>query len=222
MSRTGDYTQTPVRVTECKGDLSPLEAGQSSFAVLACCSMNSLPAIILASIATFAVTNIDDVVLLTLFFAQRVPTRNVVLGQCLGFAGIVALSLAGSWAAVSIPSGWFRFLGLLPLAIGIKQLLQLHRAKSRSGNRSADVLSVAAVTLANGADNIGVYMPFFAFNHAHVWVILLVYAMLLLFWCWAGKWLGYHPPVLRSADRYGHFIVPFVFVGLGIYILAAG
>ena len=155
--------------------------------MLACWSMSSLPAVILASIATFVVTNIDDVVLLTLFFAQRVPTRNVVFGQCLGFAGIVALSLAGSWAAVSIPSPLFRFLGLLPLAIGIKQLVQMQRTEWKSGTRNAGVLSIAAVTLANGADNIGVYVPFFAINHAHVWFILLVYAMLLLLWCWAGK-----------------------------------
>jgi cadmium resistance protein CadD (predicted permease) len=184
--------------------------------------MNSLLAVIFASIATFAVTNIDDVVLLTLFFAQRVPTRNILFGQCLGFAGIVALSLAGFWAAVSIPSALFRFLGLLPLAIGIKQLVQTHRIEWKSGTRNADVLSIAAVTLANGGDNIGVYVPFFAINHARVWVILAVYAVLLLLWCWAGKWLGNHTLVLRSVDRYGHVIVPLVFVGLGIYILATG
>ena len=181
--------------------------------------MNSLLALIFASIATFAVTNIDDVVLLTLFFAQRVPTRNILLGQCLGFAGIVALSLAGSWAAVSIPSALFRFLGLLPLAIGIKQLVQTHRTEWKSGTRNANVLSIAAVTLANGGDNIGVYVPFFAINHARVWVILPVYAVLLLLWCWAGRWLGNHPLILHSVDRYGHFIVPLVFTGLGIYIL---
>jgi cadmium resistance protein CadD (predicted permease) len=55
---------------------------------------------------------------------------------------------------------------------------------------------------------------------AKSWVILLVYAVFLLLWCWVGKWLGNHALVLRSVDRYGHFIVPLVFVGLGIYILA--
>jgi cadmium resistance protein CadD (predicted permease) len=82
--------------------------------------------------------------------------------------------------------------------------------------------TMAAVTLANGADNLGVYVPFFAINHAHVWVILLVYAALVPVWCLAGKWLGNHTLVLRSVDQYGHFVLPFVFVGLGIYILAAG
>jgi cadmium resistance protein CadD (predicted permease) len=168
------------------------------------------------------VTNIDDVLLLTLFFAQRVPTRNIVLGQCLGFAGIVSLSLVGFWAAVSIPGTWFRFLGLLPLAIGIKHLVQMRGVKWKSGTSNAGVLSIAVVTLANGADNIGVYMPFFVINRSRVSLILLIYAALLLLWCLAGKWLGNHKLVLRSVDRYGHFIVPLVFVGLGIYILASG
>jgi len=184
--------------------------------------MNSLPAIILASVATFAVTNIDDIVLLTLFFVQRVPTRNVVFGQYLGFSVIVAISLAGLWAAISIPGEWFRFLGLLPLAIGLKQLVQMHHTEWKSGTRKADVLDIAVVTLANGADNIGVYVPFFAINHAHVWAILLIYAVLVPVWCLVGKWLGGHALVLRSVQQYGHFIVPSVFVGLGLYILLAG
>jgi cadmium resistance protein CadD (predicted permease) len=184
--------------------------------------VNSLPAVILASAATFALTNIDDAVLLTLFFARRVPMKTVAAGQYLGFSGIVALSMAGSWAAVSIPSGWFRLLGVLPLAVGIKQLLRLHRVQWKSGNGNVGVFSIAVVTLANGGDNIGVYVPFFAIHQTRIGMILLVYAVLLILWCAAGKWLGNHTLVLGSVDRYGHFITPFVFIGLGTYILAAG
>jgi cadmium resistance protein CadD (predicted permease) len=184
--------------------------------------MKSIAALIVASTTTFAVTNIDDAVLLTLFFAKRVPTRTVVFGQCIGFAGIVSLSLAGLWAAVLIPGEWLRFLGILPLAIGIKHLGATHLIEWKSGTRNAGVVSIAAITLTNGADNIGVYVPFFVINRARVWTILLVYAVLLLLWCWAGKWVGNHPLVLRSVDQYGHVIAPLVFVGLGIYILAAG
>lgn len=184
--------------------------------------MNPLPAVILASVVTFAVTNIDDLVLLTLFFAGRVPMSRVVAGQYLGFSLIVALSLTGSWAAVSIPSAWFRVLGVLPLVVGIKQLLQMRRVQWKSATRDVGVFSIAFVTLANGGDNIGVYVPFFAMHHTRIGAILWVYAVLLVLWCAAGKWLGNHALVLRSVDRNGHFIVPFVFLGLGTYILAAG
>lgn len=89
-------------------------------------------------------------------------------------------------------------------------------SKWKSGARNEGVVSIAAVTLANGSDNIGVYVPFFIINRERIGVILLVYALCLLLWCW----LGNHALVLRSVDRYGRFIVPLVFVGLGIYILA--
>jgi cadmium resistance protein CadD (predicted permease) len=184
--------------------------------------VNSFPAVILASVATFALTNIDDVVLLTFFFSRRVPMKTVVAGQYLGFSGIVALSLAGSWAAVSIPGAWLRLLGVLPLAVGVKQLLRMHRVRLKSDTGGVGLLSIAIVTLANGGDNIGVYVPFFAIHHTRIGAILLVYASLLILWCAAGRWLGNHPLVLRSVDRYGHFIVPFVFIGLGIYVLATG
>ena len=60
----------------------------------------------------------------------------------------------------------------------------------------------------------------FAINHTHIWTVLLVYGVLLLLWSLAGKRMGNHTHVLRAADRYAHFIVPLVFVGLGVYILA--
>jgi cadmium resistance protein CadD (predicted permease) len=182
--------------------------------------VNSLPAVVLASVVTFVVTNIDDVVLLTLFFARRVPMKTVVAGQYLGFSCIVALSLAGCWAAVSIPSGWFRLLGVLPLTVGVKQLLLMHRVQWKSGTGKVGVFSIAGVTLANGGDNIGVYVPFLAIHHTRAGTILMIYAALLMLCCMAAKWIGTHPLVLRFIDRSGRFVGPFVFIVLGTYILA--
>jgi len=177
-------------------------------------------AVIFASLTSFAVTNIDDLLVLTLFFAQRVPTRKILLGQYLGFLGIVALSLGGFWAAISLPSAWFRFLGLLPLAVGVKELTRIHENRPLAGSKQLNVISIAAVTFSNGGDNIGVYVPFFAINRDHLGAVLIVYAALVPVWCWIGRWFGNHRLVLRSVDRYGHYIVPFVYIGLGLYILA--
>ena len=181
--------------------------------------ITSVSAAIGASVTTFAATNVDDLFLLSVFFAKRQPMRRVMAGQYLGFAGIVVFSLLGFWAAaLAIPLAWFRFLGFLPLAIGIKRLLHTHRSKSQAAS-NFNVLSIAAITLANGADNIGVYVPFFAVDSAHLGVILASYTALLPIWCFAGRWLGERPIILRSVDRYGHWIVPAVFIGLGLYIL---
>ena len=177
--------------------------------------------VLAASVTTFAATNIDDVFLLTLFFARRVPTRRIVAGQYLGFAAIIAVSLVGVWAALAIPHRWIRLLGLLPLAIGIKELLQGRRtATEHSSSKNYSIVSIALVTLSNGADNVGIYVPFFLISRAKLWVILLAYAVLVAVWCFVSRWLGNHSLVLHSVDRWGQWTIPLVFIGLGIYVLA--
>jgi cadmium resistance protein CadD (predicted permease) len=185
--------------------------------------MSPAVAVLAASVTTFAATNLDDIFLLTVFFARRVPPRRVIAGQYLGFAVIVAVSIAAAGVVgFTIPRAWIRLLGLLPMGIGLKELFQMHTLNPthvREPNGSLGVLSVAAATLANGADNIGIYVPFFLVNRTHLPSILAVYGLLVFVWCVAARWLGSHPVVLKTLDRWGHWVVPFVLVVLGMYIL---
>ncbi len=180
--------------------------------------VSAVLAVIAASVTTFAATNIDDLFLLAEFCAKRVPMRRVIAGQFLGFAGIVGISLIGLWATLTIPRAWFRVLGFLPLAVGIKHLFHIYKNGRQSASKF-NVLSIAGITLANGADNVGIYVPFFAISRSYLWMILSTYAVLLAAWCLGGKWLGERPIALRFIDRYGHWVVPIVFIGLGMYIL---
>jgi cadmium resistance protein CadD (predicted permease) len=146
-----------------------------------------------------------------------------VAGQYLGFAAIILLSFAGLWAVgLTVPKAWIRLLGIPPLGIGIRHLLQIRNQRSTQATEAdgtLGVLSIAAITLANGADNVGVYVPFFLASRSHVWSVLTVYGLLALVWCAIGKHLGTHALVLSSVDRWGHWVLPFVLIGLGSYIL---
>jgi cadmium resistance protein CadD (predicted permease) len=189
--------------------------------------VNQYLAVLIASLTTFAVTNIDDAFLLTFFFAHRIPTWRVVAGQYAGFAAIVGISLIGVWGVLAIPHRWIRLLGVLPLAIGIKRLMQVRRTgaePSLAGTESAgteSVVSIALVTLSNGADNISVYVPFFVIGRSNLWLILIEYAALVALWCFVCGWLGSRSLILRSVDQWGQWAVPLVFVGLGIYVLSS-
>ncbi|WP_078851900.1 cadmium resistance transporter [Streptomyces sp. NRRL B-3229] len=119
----------------------------------------------------FAVTNIDDILVLALFFAQgaghRGSTRRVVVGQYLGFVAILAVSVAAAFGATFLPESAIPYLGLLPLALGIKAAWQAWRHRGEDDEEDAreggpKPLEVAAVTFANGGDNIGVYVPWVA------------------------------------------------------------
>jgi cadmium resistance protein CadD (predicted permease) len=175
-------------------------------------------AVIAASLTTFAATNIGDLVLLAILFSKRVSMRRAIAGQSLGFAGIVAVSLTLLAGVLTIRQTWFRLIGILPVIIGIRHLLR-RNGTGETLPANLSVLSIAGIIFSDGADNVGIYLPFFAANRAHLGIILALYALLLPVWCLAGKWLGERPFVLRSVSRYGHWIVPFVFIGVGLYIL---
>jgi cadmium resistance protein CadD (predicted permease) len=184
--------------------------------------MTAVVNVLAASVTTFAATNLDDIFLLTVLFARRVPTRRIVAGQFLGFAAIVMVSFALLLGvSVTIPQVWIRILGILPLTIGVRQLVHLHKFKVTAAERvgSFSVLSIAAITFANGADNIGVYVPFFVASRGHLGLVLVIYGLLVLAWCGVGKWLGHHALVLKSLERWAHWIVPLVLIGLGGYVL---
>jgi cadmium resistance protein CadD (predicted permease) len=120
-------------------------------------------------------------------------------------------------------------LGFLPIFIGVKSLV-LHVNKrglveeeeektAVSSNKSA-MLSVAAVTIANGGDNIGIYVPLFAtLSIASKLIMILIFLLLILPWCFIAMYLVKHPAVAKAIDKYGDIITPILFILLGLYIL---
>jgi cadmium resistance protein CadD (predicted permease) len=184
--------------------------------------INSWMVALAASAITFAVTNVDDLILLTALFASRVPARRVVAGQYLGFAAIVLVSALGIWATVSIPHRWIHALGILPILIAVKQLAGL--VKGTSGERriiNMSSVSIAIATFANGADNIALYVPFFVVARKYLWLTFVTYAVLVAFWCLIARTVGSLSFVLRKVEQVGHWMIPLVLLVLGVYILAS-
>lgn len=88
--------------------------------------MESLLQIIVAAIAAFAATNIDDILILMFFFSQvnsSFRIHHIILGQYLGFIGLLLLSLPGFLGGLIIPKAWTGLLGLVPIYIGLQQIL---------------------------------------------------------------------------------------------------
>jgi cadmium resistance protein CadD (predicted permease) len=82
------------------------------------------------------------------------------------------------------------------------------------------VLPVAGVTIANGADNISVYTPMFRTIGLTAGLLTVaVFAVGIAVWCLAGSWLGSHQKVVAVVLRYGHWMVPVVFMTIGAVIV---
>ncbi|QXJ22868.1 cadmium resistance transporter [Actinomadura graeca] len=183
----------------------------------------------------FAVTNIDDILILALFFAQgsghRGSAARITLGQYLGFAAILAVASAAAFGATFLPESAIPYLGLLPLALGLKAGWQAWKDRRDTSDENNDepvregpkALEVAAVTFANGGDNIGVYVPVFATSGTgRMSVYALVFLLLVGVWCAVGHHLATRPVIARTLSRWGHVLLPTVLVGIGLLILIQG
>jgi cadmium resistance protein CadD (predicted permease) len=180
------------------------------------------------AILTFIITNVDDLIILTVFFANpRYKRDQVILGQIIGIFLLVAISMAGVYLGTILQEHFLNLLGLLPLIIGIRELINYFRNKGVSAeNEVADqntgfqFLNVAIVTLANGGDNLGVYMPLFANLHPnYVVVYALVFGLMTFVMCWQAYYLVSHPKMKAMINKYGHIILPIFLILLGLYIL---
>jgi cadmium resistance transport/sequestration family protein len=197
--------------------------------------MNELLTAISTGITAFTATNLDDIVILLLFFSQvnaAFRQRHIIAGQYLGFAALVFASLPGFFGRLIFPPEWIGMLGILPIAIGIGRLLNADTDDSEelaagqsepsafSSCLSPQTYSVAAVTVANGSDNISIYVPLFASSTLENLVVILgVFFTLVGVWCYAAYRLIQMRAIADSLTRYGNHLVPFVLIGLGVAIL---
>jgi cadmium resistance transport/sequestration family protein len=187
--------------------------------------MEGLLTAVLTGIVSFAATNIDDIFLLLLFFSQvggEFRSWHVVAGQYLGFGALVVLSVLGSLGVLIVPEEWIGLLGLVPVFLGIRAFTHLSGGpeEDRKPIEGSKIWGVSAVTFANGGDNLGIYVPLFAsVGFVRMGIIVFVFLFLVAVWCYAGYRLAGYPTVAHKIDRYGHIVVPFVLIGLGIYIL---
>lgn len=82
------------------------------------------------------------------------------------------------------------------------------------------ILHVALVTIANGADNIGIYVPLFTrLNILELMVTIIVFLVLIAVWCFIGEQITSFPGIKGAIQKYKNIIVPVVFIGIGIFIL---
>ena len=175
----------------------------------------------LLSIGVFASTNIDDLLLLVGYFSDRsFSPRHVIAGQILGMTAIVAISLTAATAALLISPAHVGLLGVAPIAVGIMRLLRLGKSEEEREPIGAGVLQVAAITIVNGGDNIAAYTPIFASQQPQeITATIAIFGALTVLWCFAAWWLVRHTVLGKPLRRYGHVVLPFVLIGLGLLIL---
>lgn len=195
-------------------------------------------------------TTFDDNIYLTGFFGEvdrRFRPKHVVVGELLGFSVLIVLSLLGFGLGAAIPSTWIGCLGLLPILIGLANLVELCRTY-RSGRdqprslptrqptnqrgftsqrlslltvlRDRRTYAVSLVTISNGSNNLTIYIPLFAsLTFSKILVVIPTLYGLVICWLVLSFNLTRMPGLSIVLNRYARIIFPFILIWLGCRIL---
>ena len=186
---------------------------------------------IVTSIILYSGTAVDLLIILMLFFAKRKSRKdiiNIYLGQFLGSVSLILLSLLFAFVLHYIPSKEILgLLGLIPIFLGLKVLFlgdsdgeAIAKEGLRKDNKNL-IFLVAMITFAScGADNIGIFVPYFTtLNLADLIVALLTFLVMIYLLVFSAQKLAQVPSVGETLEKYSRWFIAVVYLGLGIYIL---
>ena len=186
---------------------------------------------IVTSIILYSGTAVDLLIILMLFFAKRKSRKdiiNIYLGQFLGSVSLILLSLLFAFVLHYIPSKEILgLLGLIPIFLGLKVLFlgdsdgeAIAKEGLRKDNKNL-IFLVAMITFAScGADNIGIFVPYFiTLNLADLIVALLTFLVMIYLLVFSAQKLAQVPSVGETLEKYSRWFIAVVYLGLGMYIL---
>jgi len=175
-------------------------------------------------ITAFIASNIDDTfILIILFMTPGLSARDVTVGQFLGIIILVAVSSLAVLLSLAIPPFAIGFLGIIPIVIGVKRLLEYreNEAEANAQKGYLSFLSVAAVTVSNGGDDIGVFTPLFVKYNGIVEFSLLISLLMIMtgIWCIVTYYFLRHPFIASRINALSKIVTPFALISIGIYII---
>ena len=186
---------------------------------------------VVTSIILYSGTAVDLLIILMLFFAKRKSRKdiiNIYLGQFLGSVSLILLSLLFAFVLHYIPSKEILgLLGFIPIFLGLKVLIlgdsdgeAIAKEGLRKDNKNL-IFLVAMITFAScGADNIGIFVPYFiTLNLADLIVALLTFLVMIYLLVFSAQKLAQVPSVGETLEKYSRWFIAVVYLGLGIYIL---
>ena len=175
---------------------------------------------IITSIAAYISTNIDDIFILMILLAQATGTvkRKLIAGHFLGVGVISLISMLGAFGLRNLPLQYVGLWGLVPIGLGIKAWLCRNREDGEA--HVMGLASMAMITIGNGADNVGLYVPLFTgFSGEERIEAVIIFAAMTALWIWLAGTLAGFPQVKEIVERYKTLAVPVIFIALGVFIL---
>ncbi|HLR18322.1 MAG TPA: CadD family cadmium resistance transporter [Staphylococcus sp.] len=187
---------------------------------------------ILTATVLYIATAVDLLVILLIFFARATTKneyRDIYIGQYLGSGILILASLFFAFVLNYVPEKWMLgLLGLIPIYLGIKIAIfddceGEKRAKKELNEKGLSKLMriVALVTIAScGADNIGLFVPYFVTLSLGELIITLVIFLILIFvLVYTAQKLVEIAGIGEVVEKFSRWIMAIVYIALGIFIV---
>ena len=187
---------------------------------------------IVTAAVLYIVTALDLLVILLMFFARaktRKEYRDIYIGQYVGSVTLIVISLFFAFVLNYVPEKWILgLLGLIPIYLGIKVAIYgdsdgEERAKKELNEKGLSKLvgTVAIVTIAScGADNIGLFVPYFVtLSVTNLLITLFVFLILIFFLVFTAQKLANIPGVGEIVEKFGRWIMAVIYIALGLFII---
>lgn len=175
-------------------------------------------------------TALDLLLILSILFVKFDKSRHrlISLGQMLGSIILIGVSLLLAFIFKFVPEQWLLgFLGLIPLGFGLKYVIlgddddeEVEEALEKRKNKNL-LITVTLISFAScGADNIGLFTPFFV-NLKSYWIVvsLLTFIANIILLGFLGQIISKIRPLHYFLEKYGRWIMGIIYIGLGIIIL---
>ncbi|HFI0237258.1 TPA: cadmium resistance transporter [Streptococcus suis] len=168
-------------------------------------------------------TSIDYFLILFLLFSQAKKPgekRTIYFGQLLASFILILLSSILSQVANVFLADWILgLLGFVPILLGVRILFE-NEEETEIPDSKIGLLSIIFISLASGADNLGIFTPYF--TTLSTLETLLTAGLILLETvaiCYLAEKFGSLHSISEFIEKYEKMILPTIFIILGIYIL---
>jgi len=188
-------------------------------------------AFVVAAAGAFTATNIDDLVVLVVTYQASLQSRaesvRIAVGQYLGMSAVTLASLAVASGLASVDHRLVKWLGIIPITLGLVRLVRLVRsARAGRGDRAdvrpmrTGVLSVTLLVASLGSDNVAVYVT--QFHHGSIrqnLTVIATYAVLTGVWCVLAAAVSKRSRASRRLTTAAPRVIPFLYIAIGCRLL---
>ena len=187
---------------------------------------------IIAAVVTNWTTAIDLLIILMLFFAKvkdKKGVRDIYIGQFLGSGLLILVSLFFAVILHYVPDKrLLGFLGIIPVFLGIKALIlgdsdgeKMANEKLKDTNQNNLIKTLIFITIVScGADNIGLFVPYFiSLALPKLLITLIVFLIMIFLLVFIAQKSVSIPTVGTVLEKYSRWFIGIVYIFIGGSVL---